>query len=394
MKKKGIVYLIGAGPGDPGLITLKGIECLKKAEVVIYDHLVNPQLLSYARKDAEIIYAGKIQNKHTLTQDEINRLLVKKASSGKCVARVKGGDPFIFGRGGEEAEALVRARINFEIVPGVTSAIAVPAYAGIPLTMRKFTSTVGFITGHEDPTKEISDIPWDKVSTGMGTLVFLMGLNNLPEIVNRLIYHGKKPETPVAVIQWGTLPKQRTVTGNLKDIAEKVKKEKLKPPSIIVVGDVVKLRNSLNWFEKRPLFGKRILVTRTREQASELSNMLKDLGADVIEFPTIEIRPISDYKKADNAISNLSQYSYLFLTSVNGVRFFKERLDALGLDSRAVAGVKVCAIGPRTAEELEKIGIKPDFIPSEYSAEGILNKIHNLKGKNILILRAVEARDT
>lgn len=289
--KKGKVYLIGAGPGDPGLITVKGLACLEKADVVVYDYLANEKLLSHVKEGAERVYVGKKGGDHTLPQDQINRLIVEKASEGKAVARLKGGDPFIFGRGGEEAEELVSAGIPFEIVPGVTSAIAAPAYAGIPLTHRDFTSTVAFITGHEDPTKEESKIAWNKISTGAGTLVFLMGVGNLRNIAEGLIRNGRNPETPVALIRWGTLPEQETILGKLSNIADIAQSRKLKPPVIILVGEVVTLREKLNWFEALPLFGKKILVTRAREQASELSEGLGELGAMAIEFPTIGILP-------------------------------------------------------------------------------------------------------
>mgnify|MGYP000309576996 CR=1 FL=1 len=265
---RGKVYLIGAGPGDPGLITVKGLRCLESAEVVVYDHLANEELLGSVRKGAEKFYVGKKGGDHTLSQEKINELIVAKAREGKSVARLKGGDPFIFGRGGEEAEELAKAGIPFEVVPGVTSAIAVPAYAGIPLTHRDYTSTVAFITGHEDPTKEETKISWEKISTGIGTLVFLMGAGNLPRIAGELIKNGRPPETPVAIIRWGTLPEQETILGRLSDVGEIVQRRGVKPPVIILVGEVVALREKLNWFETLPLFGRRILVTRAREQAS------------------------------------------------------------------------------------------------------------------------------
>ncbi|MGD8893825.1 MAG: uroporphyrinogen-III C-methyltransferase, partial [Desulfobacterales bacterium] len=264
---KGKVYLVGAGPGDPGLITVKGLECIKNADVLIYDYLASPILLKHAQKHAEILYVGKKGGDHTLSQDEINTLIAEKAQKGLTVTRLKGGDPFIFGRGGEEAEILVKNGIPFEIVPGVTSAIAAPAYAGIPLTHRKFTSTLAFVTGHEDPLKEESSIDWAALAKGIGTLVFLMGVKNLPFITHRLIHHGMDPDTPVALIRWGTTPRQTTVTGTLHTISERAKDAGFKPPAIIVVGHVVKLREMLKWFENRPLMGLRIVVTRAREQA-------------------------------------------------------------------------------------------------------------------------------
>jgi len=287
--KNGIVYLVGAGPGDPGLLTIKGRECLSKADIVIYDYLANRIFLEYARDGAELIYVGKKAGCHTVSQAEISSLIVDRARKGSVVVRLKGGDPFIFGRGGEEAQELAEAGVDFEVVPGVTSAIAVPAYAGIPLTHRDHTSTVAFITGHEDPTKDGSDIAWDRLATAVNTLVFLMGVGNLPRIAESLMKYGRSPETPVAVIHRGTLPEQRTLVGKLEDIAQLAEKNDIKPPAIIVVGDVVGLRKTLDWVEKRPLFGKRIVVTRAREQASGFLKELTRLGAECIEFPSLGI---------------------------------------------------------------------------------------------------------
>ncbi len=391
----GKVYLIGAGPGDPGLITVKGLRCLETADVVVYDYLANEQLLSRIREGAEKIYVGKKGGDHTLPQGEINQLIIAKAREGKAVARLKGGDPFIFGRGGEEAEELAEAGIPFEVVPGVTSAIAVPAYAGIPLTHRDYTSTVAFVTGHEDPTKEGSKIAWDKISTGIGTLVFLMGVGNLSQIARELIQSGRSPETPVALIRWGTLPEQETVLGRLSDIGETAKARRVKPPVIILVGEVVALREKLNWFETLPLFGKRILVTRAREQASDLSERLRVLGATPVEFPTIGILPPESWADVDHCLQRMILYDWIIFTSANGVRFVLDRLSALGRDVRDLRGPRVCAIGPKTAEALEALKIKVSFVPREYRAEAIFEglKKEKLKGKNILIPRAKVARD-
>lgn len=393
--KKGRVYLIGAGPGDPGLITVKGLACVEKADVVVYDYLANEQLLSHLKEGAEKLYVGKKGGDHTVPQDRINALIVEKALEGKTVARLKGGDPFIFGRGGEEAEELAAAGIPFEIVPGVTSAIAVPAYAGIPLTHRDFTSTVAFITGHEDPVKEESNIAWDKISSGTGTLVFLMGVGNLPHIAAELIKNGRNPETPVALIRWGTLPEQETILGKLSNIGEIAQSRKLKPPAIILVGEVVGLREKLNWFETLPLFGKRILVTRAREQASDLSERLRELGAIPVEFPTIGILPPANWADVDHCINQIILYDWIIFTSTNGVKFFLERLLALGRDARDLKGPRVCAIGPKTAASLEALKIRVDFVPREYQAEAIFAglKKENLKGKKILLPRAKIARD-
>jgi uroporphyrinogen III methyltransferase/synthase len=394
-QKKGKVYLVGSGPGDPGLLTLKAKECIEKADVVIYDYLANAVFLEYAKKDAERIYVGKEGGRHTMGQHEINRLIVEKARKGLRVVRLKGGDPFIFGRGGEEAQELVRAGIPFEVVPGVTSAIAVPAYAGIPLTHRDFTATVAFVTGHEDPTKETSNIAWDKIATGIGTLVFLMGVGNLSKIAASLVDHGRSPDTPVAVIRAGTVPAQRTVTGSLGNIADIAQQEKIKPPAIIVVGDVVSLRKDLSWFEQRPLFGKRIVVTRARGQASDFVSRLSELGAECVEFPTIEVIPPPTWKELDHAIGNLESYQWLVFTSVNGVKHFFDRLEHSGLDARTLKGVRVAAIGPKTADAIRAKGVNPDLVPQEYRAEAVVEAFgkQGVKGLRILLPRAAEARE-
>ncbi len=393
--KKGIVYLVGAGPWDPELITIKGRRLIGEADVIIYDYLANPELLSFARDDAEIIYAGKKGGCHSLSQDEINKLIVNKALEGKKVVRLKGGDPFLFGRGGEEAEMLAKMGISFEVVPGVSSAIAVPAYAGIPLTHRDFASTVLIVTGHEGENKHGSGINWDKIAAAEGTIVFLMGVKNLPIIVSNLIKGGKIKETPVAVIQWGTRGDQRVVTGKLSDIIEKVEKAGIGPPAVTVVGEVVSLRDLLNWFETKPLFGKGIVVTRARAQASALSSLLSESGAFVYEFPTIETVPIRDYDKIDSAISRLNSYDWIIFTSVNGVKFFLKRMFQKGFDIRDLKGLKVCAIGPATRHALEEMHIRVDVIPSEYRAEAVVEAMKNqgIEGMRILLPRAKVARD-
>ena len=393
--KKGKVYLVGAGPGDPGLLTVKAKECLERADVVIYDYLANQAFLDYAGDKAELIYVGKKGGSHTMGQQDINSLIVERAGSGLKVVRLKGGDPFIFGRGGEEAQELAKADISFEIIPGVTSAIAVPAYAGIPLTHRDYTATVAFITGHEDPTKEESNIAWDRLATAAGTLVFLMGVGNLSQIAERLMAHGRSGNTPVAVIRRGTVSEQRTVTGTLQDIAGIVKEEGIRPPAIIVVGDVVNLREQLNWFEKRPLFGKRIVVTRAREQASGFLTGLTELGAECIEFPTIEVVPPESWEPMDRAINSLESYQWLLFTSVNGVKYFFERLEFLGKDVRDLKGLKIGAIGPATARAIQGKGIRPDMVPDEYRAEAVVEsfKQYNTKGVSILLPRAARARE-
>ena len=393
--KKGRVYLVGAGPGDPGLLTIKGRECLSRADVVVYDFLANPVFLGYARKEAEVIYVGKQGGHHTATQEEINELIVERAGRGETVVRLKGGDPFIFGRGGEEAEELVAAGVEFEVVPGITSAIAVPAYAGIPLTHRDHTATVAFITGHEDPKKEQSSIAWDKLATGAGTLVFLMGVGNLPAITDRLMKYGRSPQTPAAVIRHGTGPDQQTVLGTLASIAETAEEARIKPPAIIVVGEVVDLRKKLQWFEKRPLFGRRIVVTRAREQASGFLEKLSLLGADCIQFPTIEVVPPESWDPLDSAIRQLSRYDWLIYTSVNGVKYFLERLEAAEKDVRELKGIRIGAIGPGTAKAWAARGISPDLVPGEYRAEAVAESMarFGVKGKRILLPRALKARE-
>lgn len=387
--------MVGAGPGDPGLLTLKGRDCLRKADVIIYDNLANRTLLNHAPEQAEMIFVGKKGGCHTLGQNQINTLIIEKAFEGKKVVRLKGGDPFIFGRGGEEARELAEAGVPFEVIPGVTSAVAVPAYAGIPLTHRDFNATVAFITGHEDPDKEESSIAWNRLATGAGVLVFLMGVGNLRRIADRLIEHGRKPSTPVAVIHGGTLPGQRTLVGELDNIARMAKDNRLQPPAIIVVGEVVHLRKMLNWFESKPLFGRRIVITRAREQASQLLERLAALGAECIEFPTIKVVPPDSWKPLDRAIARLPNYDWLLFTSANGVKFFLERLAAQGKDVRALGKSKIGAIGPQTARMLRQIGVRPDLVPEEYRAEAVAAclKERRPQGLRILLPRATQARE-
>jgi uroporphyrinogen III methyltransferase/synthase len=392
--KSGKVYIIGAGPGDAGLITIKAVDCLRLADVVVYDNLVNEELLKYAPGKARFIYAGKKGGDHTLSQDAINDLLVKEAQDGNIVARLKGGDPFIFGRGGEEAEKLVEYDIPFEVVPGVTSAIAVPAYAGIPLTHRGLTSTVAFITGHEDPTKDKSDIDWQAL-TGIGTLVFLMGVKNIGQIAETLISHGKPHDTPAALIRQGTTSQQETITGTLGTIVELAEARRFSPPAILVVGKVVELRDTLNWFEKTPLFGKGIVITRPERQADDLACLLSAEGANPIAFPTIKIVPPASWQELDESIDKLATYDWLIFTSANGVQFFFQRLREKQKDIRDLKGIKICCIGPATALQIENKGIKVDLVPEQFIAEGILQSFAamDLKVKKILIPRAAKARD-
>lgn len=391
---RGIVHLIGAGPGDPGLITLKGLQCIREADVVIYDYLAAPALLTHARAGTEMIYVGKKGGDHTLSQEGINALIVEKACKGLTVARLKGGDPYVFGRGGEEAEVLVENGIAFDVVPGVTAGVAAAAYAGIPVTHRDLTATVAFVTGHEDPKKEASNIDWRALATGIGTVVFYMGVKNLPRIVKKLTENGRAQDTPVAVIRWGTTNRQRTVTGTLSDIEEKVRSARLTAPAIIVVGEVVGLREKLKWFEDRPLFGKTVVVTRAREQASDLCERLRKMGADCLEMPTIAISEVEDPGPIDSAIENLPDYDWIVFTSVNGVTAFFDRLFLSGRDVRSLGHIRTAVIGPATANRLRSYGLGTDIIPASFRAESVVEAFEKepMTGKKVLLPRAKEAR--
>ena len=390
----GMVYLVGAGPGDPGLLTLRGKACLERADVVLYDHLANPVLLQYAAPAAETIYVGRCGRGAYRPQDEIHRLMLDFAQSGKSVVRLKGGDPFVFGRGGEEAEFLADQGIPFEVVPGVSAAVAVPAYAGIPVSHRTLASTVAFVTGHEDPSKGGTVLEWPRLASVDGTLVFLMGAKNLPTIVRRLVEEGKPSNTPVALIRWGTYPRQQTVVGTLSNIIGLAEAANIQPPTVIVIGAVVQLRDRLNWFESQPLFGKRILVTRAQSQASALSDLIRTYGGDPLECPTIAFVPPASWEEVDGAIRELESYQWLVLTSVNGVQRFMQRLWHNGRDARALHRVRVCCIGPRTAEELATFGVQADMVPEAYQAEGVLEimRAAGVRGQRVLIARAAEAR--
>jgi uroporphyrinogen III methyltransferase/synthase len=391
----GIVYLVGAGPGDPGLITLRGVECLQIAQVVVYDYLANEQLLNHAPRDAERIYAGKIGGRHNQDQEEINRLLVAKGLEGKVVVRLKGGDPFVFGRGGEECEALAAAGVPFEVVPGVTAAVGAAAYAGIPLTHRDFTASVAFVTGQEGKGKNESSIDWDRLSLGSGTVVFYMGITSLRSNMQRLIEHGRNAHTPVALIRWATTIGQQVLTGTISDIADKAEAVGFKPPAVTIVGEVVSLRDQLRWFDNRPLSGRRIIVTRAADQASEFSAMMTSRGATVLECPTIKLIEPTSWNELDAAIEKLGSFNWLILTSVNAVRFFFQHLNSLGFDARALGPCKVCAVGPKTAEAIEENGIRPDLIPPDYKAEAIVSEFAKLaiSGQRILFPRADRARE-
>jgi uroporphyrinogen III methyltransferase/synthase len=391
----GKVYLVGAGPGDPGLITVKGLKVLREAQLVVYDQLASPELLREASAAAEIIYAGKKAGAHALPQADINALLIQKARAGLMVVRLKGGDPFVFGRGGEEAEALAQAGVPFEVVPGVTAAVGVPAYAGIPVTHRAHTTLVTFVTGHEDPAKEASTIPWEALGANPGTLVFLMGVKNLPDICRRLVDLGRPAGTPAAVIENGTTLSQRTVTGTLGDIAGKAQAAAVKPPAVLVVGGVAALHDRLNWWESRPLYGKTVVVTRSRAQASSLVALLAAAGACCLEVPTIEVAPPDDFGPLDRAIQDLSRFQWLIFTSVNGVAAFMARLFGHGRDVRALGGVKLAAIGPATAQALEPYGLKADVVPPAFKAEVLLSALSSQvqPGTRILLGRAQMARE-
>ena len=405
-KKKGIVYLVGAGPGDIGLLTVKGLRCLQKAEVVIYDFHLNAQILNYISHKAELIYAGKRGGHHTMTQDQINRAIVEKAKEGKIVCRLKGGDPFVFGRGGEEAQELVKEAILFEVVPGVSSSVAAPAYAGIPLTHRLYSSSFAVIPGYEDTTKEESSINWEKLATGVGTLVFLMAVKNIDELTQKLIEHGRSPDTPVAVVRWGTRPDQKTIMSTLKDIAALVREKDIKPPAVMVIGDVVSLRNELNWYEKKPMFGQRILVTREHSGGFE---SLEELGAEVLQFSTIEIVPPETWDELDAAIRNIHTYDWLIFTSSNGVKYFFSRLFEKSVDIRELKGLKICAVGTKTESAVNRFGIRVDLVPEEFRAEGLIEAFikeskgqgargkkmdtEHLKGMKFLLPRAEVARE-
>lgn len=393
--RNGKVYLVGAGPGDPGLLTIKGLEAIKEADCIIYDFLANSRLLEHAKPGSETIYVGKKGSFKTISQDEINSLIIKKAKAGNTVVRLKGGDPFIFGRGGEEAEGLVDEGIPFEVVPGVTSAIAAPAYAGIPLTHRDLSSSVTFVTGQENPLKESTSIDWKGLPSGKGTLVFLMGWKNLPLIMKNLAENGWAPSTPVALIRWGTLTKQKSVAGRLDNIVELGEKAGIKPPMITVVGDVVKLKEKLDWFESKPLFGKRVLVTRATEQAGVFTGLLESYGAEPIAFPTIKTKPMPGSSGLDKAIKRLSTYDWAIFTSANGVKYFFDRLQALGLDLRELKGVKLCAVGPMTEKAIRALGLGVDLVPKEFKGDAIIGAIgkRGIKGRRFILPRALKARE-
>ena len=391
----GKVYLVGAGPGDPGLLTIKGDSILRTADVILYDYLANPELLLHTKPGAELIYVG-FHAEERMSQEAINALLVEKAEAGKIVCRLKGGDPFVFARGGEEAEHLAMSGIPWEVVPGVSAGYAVPAYAGIPLTHREMASSVLLITGHEDAEKPGGpEVDWQKIAHGASTLVFFMGVKTLPQIAENLIRAGRPFATPVALIRWGTRGEQQVVSGTLATILERARAAAIKPPAMLVVGDVVRLREKLEWFERLPLFGQRILITRPREQADELAAPLRALGAETLELPAIAIEDPEDFRPLDRAIRVLRSYHWVIFTSANGVRRLLSRMQTLKADVRDMARAKLCAIGPATAAELRRNCLQVDVVPKEYVAEGVVAALARkpVRGQRILIPRARVARD-
>jgi uroporphyrinogen III methyltransferase/synthase len=388
---KGIVYLVGAGPGDAGLLTMRGAELLGRADVVVYDALVNPDLLRLAPREAEIIYGGKRAREHAIPQENLNALLVTKAREGKTVIRLKGGDPYVFGRGGEEAEELADAGIQFEVVPGVSSIMAGPNYAGIPLTHRDHCSSFTVVTGHEDPTKEQTSLDFEQLARIPGTKVVLMGVERIRSLAESLVRHGMAANTPVGMVRWGTTGQQESIEGTLGTIADVVEKKQFKAPAVTVIGDVVKLRDKLNWAEKRPLFGRRIVVTRTREQASQMSRQLLELGAEVLEIPTIKIVPPDDPQDLIDAILGLNVYDWLIFTSPNGVTTFFNYFFKTFDDLRDIGGARIAAIGPATAAKLKELHLKVDLMPEEYLAKKIVSALQgyeSIDNLRMCLLRA------
>jgi uroporphyrinogen III methyltransferase/synthase len=395
VEPEGCVYLVGAGPGDPGLLTVRGAELIASAGDIVYDALVSPELLAGRAEDAELVFVGKRGGMPSPTQEEVNRILLELAGRHARVVRLKGGDPFVFGRGGEEALALRRAGVPFEIVPGVTAGIAVPAYAGIPVTHRGIASSVTFVTGHDDPARSDGRIDWERLARSAGTVVFYMGVRRLRENCRHLIAAGRPPHTPAAVIEWGTYPRQRTIVGTLESLPARVEEAGITSPAITVVGEVVSLRESLAWYEDRPLFGRRVVVTRARAQASEFGAALTLLGAEVIHFPTIRVIEPEDPEPLRRAVRKAEEYDWIVFTSVNGVQRFWSELRASGRDTRVLGGVSLCAIGSATAAALELEGARADLVPGEYVAEAVVAALAaetELRGSHLLFARAEAAR--
>src|SRR5882762_3659957 len=392
----GRCFLGGRGTGEIEIVTLRAKECIEQADVIVYDHLANPEMLGWARDDAEIIYVGKRAGKHALGQEKINVLLVERASAGKQVVRLKGGDPFVFGRGAEEASAIVDAGIEFEIVPGITSAIAGPAYAGIPVTHRAENSHVTFFTGHEDPSKTKSAIDYAALSKLGGTQVMLMGVERIEAIGREMMANGVRGDLPVALVRWATTGRQQTLTGTLENIAKRVAKTEFEAPAVAVFGDVVALRKDLNWYERRPLSGKRIVVTRTRKQAGALTAQLRALGADVLELPTIRIEPPTDLREFAELVQDAHQYDWIVFTSPNGVDAFFKIFYKLYDDAREIGGARIAAIGPATAQRVRDFRLHVDLQPEEFVAEAVdrqFQKQGGVENLRILLARAEKARD-
>jgi uroporphyrinogen III methyltransferase / synthase len=393
--REGTVYLVGAGPGDPGLMTARALELIGSAEAIFYDRLIPPGALDGAREDAELVYVGKAPGHPSVPQEEIGERLIEAGRAGKSVVRLKGGDPFLFGRGGEEGEALRAAGIEFEVVPGVTAGVAATAYAGIPVTHRDDASAVAFVTGHEDPGKGESAIDWQALARFPGTLVFYMGVKRLAANAAALIAAGRDAEEPAAAVERGTMDGQRTVVATLGTLAEAVKREGVKAPALIVVGSVVGRRDALAWLERRPLHGRRIVVTRARAQASGLAATLRGLGAEVVELPAIRVKARIERKEVRAAVGAIGDYALVCLTSPNGVRLLFEAMRAAGLDARALAGATVAAIGPGTARALAAHGIAADVVPEKFVAESLVEALAGIdvSGRRVLVARAAEARD-
>jgi uroporphyrinogen III methyltransferase/synthase len=390
MTTVGKVYLVGAGPGDASLLTLRAAELIASADLVALDALVSADIAARIPKSAEVVYVGKRASAHALPQDQINALLVQKAKEGKRVVRLKGGDPFVFGRGGEEAEELAAAGVSFEIVPGISSSIAGPAYAGIPVTHRDFATSVTLVTGHE--ADESTGVDWEALAKLHGTIVFMMGLGNLPVIVRKLRENGVPAERRIAIISKATTKEHRTVAGTLADIEQRA--AGVPTPALIVVGDVVTLHDRINWFETKPLFGKRVVVTRAREQASDLKRLLEESGANVIEFPTIEIAPPESFDSLDKIVNAVTDYQWLIFTSTNGVRAFFDRLYEAGKDARALAGVNIAAVGETTAADLKSRGIAPDLVPDKFMSSALLPLLEqDQRGIRTAVIRAEDGRE-
>jgi uroporphyrinogen III methyltransferase/synthase len=393
--RPGVVYLVGAGPGDPGLVTVRAAELLASADTILHDRLVPGEALAGARPEAEIVYVGKRPGCAELPQDELEELMIERARSGRAVVRLKGGDPFVFGRGGEEAEALAEAGVRFEVVPGVTAGVAGPAYAGIPVTHRDEASAVAFVAGHEDPGKGDSRLDWEALAAFPGTLVLYMGVKRLGEIAERLIAAGRDGAEPAAAVERATTPAQRTVATTLAELPAAAAAAGLAPPAIVLVGPVAARRQAIAWLERRPLHGSSVVVTRARAQASGLSATLAALGADVVELPVIRIVPLVDSPRVREAVHSIHAYALVCLTSPNGARLLFEALGAAGRDARALAGATVAAIGPGTAAVLAGQGLRPDVVPARSVAEALVEALADLEvaGRPVLVARAAEARD-